>query len=185
MSTTIESPPAGVGPSIPLRFTISTDDLLRMGRESVTSSRGDWVRRLGAVGATCLAIHFAFRSEWIVAALTALIAAQLWMRYRLWDWLMKRSVSGTIDCDLVVDSIGVRGDVQYQMRTRSLSDSKRFNYVWNRLRKIEHVSNCLLYEFHGGSGVLIPVSAFANPEDLQQCEAWAEAGLALQRKKSG
>lgn len=184
MNTTVESPPADIGPSIPLRFTITTDDLLRMGRESVTSSRWDWVRRLGAIGAACLAVNFAVQQEWLIASLTALIACQLWLRYRLWDWLMKRSVNGSFDCDMVIDPVGVRGEVQAQMRRTSLSGSRPFNYAWNRLRKVERVSNCLVFEFHGGSGTMIPVSAFAKAEDLQQCDAWAEAGLAQQRKKS-
>jgi hypothetical protein len=179
------SPPsAGIGPSIPLRFSITTDDLFRMGREVVRTSRWDWIRRLGAVGTTGLAIHFAFQSEWLVAALTAVVACQLWMRHRLMEWLLRRWLNGAMNCELVVDQVGVRGELQSQMRLRSLSESKRFNYAWNRLRKIERVSDCLVFEFHGGSGTIIPVVAFADEDDLRQCEAWAESGLTQQRKKS-
>ncbi len=181
MSTSVAPAPAGVSPSIPLRFAITMDELLRMGHQSALASRGDWIRRLAAIGAACLAVHFAVQREWLIASLTALLACTLWSRYWLMQWLVGLWLRGTVDCDLVVDPVGIRGELQSQMRLRSLSEYRRFNYAWNRLRKIERVSDCLVFEFHGGSGTMIPVSAFSNAEDLQQCEAWAENGIALQR----
>jgi hypothetical protein len=103
------------------------------------------------------------------------------MQGRLSDWILRSWLRGTMNCELVVDQMGVRGDVQSQMRRASLSESRRFNYDWNRLRKMERVAGCLIFEFHGGGGTMIPVSAFADADDVRQCEAWAESGLSRQR----
>lgn len=94
--------------------------------------------------------------------------------------LSRRWVSRT---QLELDPTGIRGLIEFPSGWNPGPETKRINYTWRKVRKIHRLPEYVYLEFHGGGTVLIPETAFDTPDDVRQCVAWAEDGLAQQRPK--
>jgi hypothetical protein len=111
--------------------------------------------------------------------------------YRLFDTLpgqhslIKFVFRGEADHDLIVDSEGIRGTLDYRMRIKRWSTTTQIEYQWPQLKSFMRVGDYLWLEFPSRkvfgfnmpAGAIISLEAFATPDDLRQCEAWAESGL--------
>lgn len=188
MSTIAADDDSAGGAPIPLRFEITADEVFAWTKQLARGRRNVWMvllTRVAAVGMACLAVHFTLERNWIMAVLTAWLAVSTWSQHLIWVWLMRTLFRNmTIHADLEVDSTGVRGEFKYRSGRSWGNDQRRVSCSWNRLRKVERLPDHLLFEFHGGSGAIIPVRAFASRVDLDQCAAWAEHGLAQQRQRA-
>lgn len=180
MNAKEETPEAGRR-SIPLRFEINAQDGSKFTRQLLRRRRIAWIavlRKIAALGMGCLAVDFAIKGAWIIAVLIAWAAASTWSDHMVWLWLMRTFFARmTTMAELELYSTGVRGEFKYRSGWSWGNDDKRVNYAWHRLRQVERLPDYLIFEYHGGSEVIIPIRAFASPLDLEQCEAWAQAGL--------
>jgi hypothetical protein len=190
MSMSDVSLAAGSDTSLIVRYDLTSEEMFQVASARIKASRSRWLSRLAGVGALCVAVQPAMIGEWKIAALFGMAGFTALTGYRASDRLLELLFRGVVHVELMLDQQGMRGTLDPQMRFKKWSESSQFNYSWNQLRKAERLPKYLVLEF-GGRGVfvppgasIIPVAAFANAEDLQQCEAWAEAGLAQQRKKS-
>lgn len=188
MSVIESMPVTEAGPSIPLRFEMTSDEAFRFTLQLCRSRRrvwSVWLNRIAAAGTAYIAIYSAVDGAWLTAVLMAYVAISVGSQHMAMLWLMRMLFGGiTTRAELELDSTGMHGELAYLSTRRWGNEHKRVNYAWNRLRKVERLPEYLVLEFHGGSQVLIPVRAFASSSDLDQCAKWVEGGLAQQRRKS-
>jgi hypothetical protein len=185
MSTSDTALVAGNDTSLTLRYELTSEEGFQIASEMAKASRSRWLSRLAGIAAGCMAIPPAMNGDWKIAAFFGLAGFTALTGHRSSDRLLRLLFRGVLHFDLILDQNGIRGVLEPRLRFKKWSASSQFHYAWSRLRKVERLPEYLILEFHGGGGAIIPVAAFASQDDLERCETWAEAGLAVQHMQAG
>lgn len=160
-----------------LEYEITADDLRRYLRESRTSPRRSWTRRIAGLVALVMGLYLAAGGWSLTAALCLILWTYYWFGWAYWLiwWISSRyvAVRGPYQCRVEVDD---RGLVMTAPRSRS-----RQRFWWRSLHSVDEKPEDLELDFGDGMVLCIPRRAFATTEEYTDFRALVNDRRAARR----
>ena len=149
---------------IQIEYTVPDQQLLDLSLASASDSRKSWRwvtwSAAGVLG--WLAFESARSGDWVSGVLLMIWAVLIivdvplrWMLPRL-----RRHATGETHCSISMDSVGIRGSLEWRDARQQRRSTSRVDFPWTKLKAIEDVGQGVLLAFGGQRGIFVPFSAF-------------------------